>query len=119
MTQPVPATLNPTNTRRAILNARYRDIQYLVGVLLNVGFFAVPIVYTPDLLRAEPVPDVIRILVEWNPMALFIEIARHAVYFLDMPAWNRLLASLLWAIATFSFGLYHFRIRSMDISEEP
>ena len=37
----------------SVLNARYRDVKYLVGILLNVAFFAVPIVYTPELLESE------------------------------------------------------------------
>jgi ABC-type polysaccharide/polyol phosphate export permease len=101
----------------AVHNARYRDIEYLVGILLNVAFFAVPIVYTPDLLDQENIPRLIRILVEWNPPALFIEIARDAMYFLDVPQWNRMLAALAWTIGTFAVGWWYFRNHSMAISE--
>lgn len=103
----------------SVLNARYRDVKYLVGILLNVAFFAVPIVYTPELLEREDVPEIVRILVEWNPVALFIEISRDATYFLQVPLWNRFLAALAWSAATFSIGWVFFRRRSMSISEEP
>lgn len=103
----------------SVLNARYRDVKYLVGILLNVAFFAVPIVYTPQLLEREAVPEAARVVVEWNPVALFIEISRDATYFLQVPLWNRLLAALAWSVATFSVGWVFFRRRSMSISEEP
>lgn len=103
----------------AVLNARYRDVQYLVGILLNVAFFTVPIVYTEELLDREAVPELARTLVLWNPPSLFIDIARDATYFLDVPQWNTLLAAFAWATATFSVGWVYFRAQSMAISEEP
>ena len=103
----------------SVFNARYRDIQYLVGIVLNVGFFAVPIVYTPDLLKAEQVPNIIRVAVEWNPMALSIEVARSAVYFLELPALSRLAVSILWSTSVCTVGWLYFRSKSMAISEEP
>ncbi len=103
----------------SVLNARYRDVKYLVGIVLNVAFFAVPIVYTPQLLEREDVPDTARVLLEWNPMALIIEVGRDATYFLQVPLWNRFLAALAWSVATFSIGWVFFRRQSMSISEEP
>ena len=103
----------------SVLNARYRDIKYLVGILLNVAFFAVPIVYTPELLESEKIPQIARLFVEWNPAALFIEISRDAAYFLQVPLWNRFLAALVWSVVTFSIGWVYFRRQSMSISEEP
>ncbi len=102
----------------SVMNARYRDIQYLVGILLNVSFFLVPIVFTMDLVEENASPTIAR-LVEWNPPALCVEITRDAVYFLDVPAWNRLLAATAWSAASFSVGWVYFRARSMEISEEP
>ena len=103
----------------SVLNARYRDIKYLVGILLNVAFFAVPIVYTHELLESEKIPEIARLFVEWNPAALFIEISRDATYFLQVPLWNRFLAALVWSVVTFSIGWVYFRRQSMSISEEP
>lgn len=103
----------------SVLNTRYRDVKYLVGILLNVAFFAVPIVYTPELLEIEEIPEIVRLAVEWNPVALFIEISRDATYFLQVPLWNRFLVALAWSLVTFTSGWIFFRRRSMSISEEP
>ncbi len=103
----------------SVFNARYRDMQYLMGILLGVAFFAVPIVYTEELLNRQEVPDLVRVFVTWNPPALFVEIARDAMYFLEVPQWNRLLAATVWAVVTFTVGWVFFRSKSMEISEEP
>jgi len=103
----------------SVLNARYRDIEYLVGILLTVGFYTVPIVYTPELLRSESVPKLVRILVEWNPQALMIEIGRDSIYFLEIPRWDRLMVALAWTLGAFVVGWMYFRSQSMAISEEP
>jgi len=103
----------------AVSNARYRDIQYLVGVVLNVGFFLVPIVYPLDLVpeRTRGIPT--RLLVEWNPPALFVEIARDGAYFLQVPSLAKLGTAILWSVLVFVIGWVYFRARSMAISEEP
>jgi ABC-type polysaccharide/polyol phosphate export permease len=103
----------------AILNARYRDVQYLVGIILAVTFFLVPIVYTLDIVpdRAYGMP--VRRIIDFNPMSQFVGIARDAVYYLQVPSLGRVAASFAWSAAVFCVGWVYFRRRSMEISEEP
>ena len=103
----------------SILNARYRDIQHLTTIVLSVGFFMVPIVYTPDIVpeRAYGLP--VARLVELNPLNSVIAVARDAVYFLEAPDPADLVTAAAWAIGAFALGLAFFRRRSMAISEEP
>ena len=51
--------------------------------------------------------------------ALFVEIARDGVYFLQTPDPLKLLVAAAWAVGTFTVGWFYFRARSMEISEEP
>ena len=103
----------------AVLNARYRDIQHLVGIVLSVTFFLVPIVYTPDIVpeRAYGLP--VRRMIELNPLNAVIEVARDAVYFLEAPRLSQLAVAAGWAAVSFTLGWMYFRRRSMRISEEP
>ena len=103
----------------AILNARYRDIQHLVGIVLSVSFFLVPIVYTPEIVPDEAYGLPVRRIVEMNPLNTVVQIARDAVYSLEVPALGDLAAACGWAAASFALGLAYFRRRSMIISEEP
>ena len=103
----------------SIFNARYRDIEYLVGILLNITFFLIPIVYTPEL-----VPDIayglpVKQLMNLNPLTAIVSISRDAVYFLESPSLASFIISLVWTGSVFAIGLTYFRHRSMQISEEP
>ncbi len=103
----------------AVVNARYRDIQHLTTIVLSIGFFTVPIVYTPDIVpeRAYGLP--MARLVELNPLNSVIAVARDAVYFLEVPDAADLATAAAWSLSVFALGLAFFRRRSMAISEEP
>lgn len=105
----------------AILNARYRDVRYLIGIVLSLQFFLVPIVYPIGLLDD---PDVdtyglpAREIVRWNPVSEFVQAAHDVVYFLEVPSLGRIAVMLAAATISPALGLTYFRRRSMEISEE-
>ncbi|MFT7601319.1 MAG: ABC-type polysaccharide/polyol phosphate export permease [Acidimicrobiales bacterium] len=105
----------------SVLNARYRDIRYLTGIVLSLQFFLIPIVYPISLLEQ---PDIdtyglpARELVGWNPVSQFVQAAHDVVYFLEVPSAGRVLAMVLYATISPLFGLWFFRRRAMAISEE-
>lgn len=103
----------------AVVNARYRDIQHLTTIVLSIGFFTVPIVYTPDIVpeRAYGLP--MARLIELNPLNSVIAVARDSVYFLEVPDVADLATAAAWSLSVFALGLAFFRRRSMAISEEP
>ena len=103
----------------AVLNARYRDTQHLVGIVLSVAFFSVPIVYTPDIVPDTAYGLPIRRIVDANPLNSVISVARDAVYFLEAPQLSQLALATGWAALSFTVGWVYFRRRSMRISEEP
>lgn len=105
----------------AILNARYRDVRYLIGIVLSLQFFLVPIVYPIGLLDN---PDVdtyglpAREIVKWNPVSEFVQAAHDVVYFLEVPSLGRIAIMVAAATISPAIGLTYFRRRSMEISEE-
>ncbi len=105
----------------AILNARYRDVRYLTGIVLSLQFFLVPIVYPIGLLDN---PDIetyhlpAREIVRWNPVSVFVQSAHDAVYFLEVPSLSKIAIMLAAATISPALGLTYFRRRSMEISEE-
>lgn len=103
----------------AVLNARYRDIQHLVGIVLSVAFFLVPIVYTPDIVPERAYGMPVRRMIELNPLNAVIAVTRDSVYFLEAPRLSQLAIAAAWATASFTLGWMYFRRRSMRISEEP
>ncbi len=105
----------------AIANTTYRDVQYLVSIVLNVGFFLVPIIYTLDVIpadRSETYGLPARELIGWNPVTQFVGAAHDLVYHLQMPSTGKMIAIALYAIVPFVVGLSFFRRRSLAIAEE-
>lgn len=103
----------------SILNARYRDVEYLVGIVLSVAFFTIPIVFTPEIVPSEAYGLPVRRIMDLNPLNSIVGLSRDAVYFLEIPPLSRLLTALGWSLGSFALGLWYFRRRSMAISEEP
>ncbi len=103
----------------AILNARYRDISYLVGIALSLGFYATPIVYTLEYLDGkERWGLAARSMVEANPVSRFV-IAAHDVGYVGVaPSATDWAIMVALGVVPFAGGLTYFRRRSMAISEE-
>ncbi len=64
----------------AVLNIRYRDVAYLMGILLQVWFYATPIVYSIDMVSGTA-----RTFLNANPMTSFVYALRQVSYSLDTP----------------------------------
>ena len=102
----------------AILNTLYRDVQYLIGIGLNLAFFLVPIVYTPAVLPEEAYGLPIQRIITFHPMHPFVTAGHDLVYFQILPTVGQVLAMLAWTSGSLCLGLWYFRRRSMQISEE-
>ncbi len=103
----------------AILNARYRDVSYLIGIALNLGFYATPIVYTMSYLEGKAQWGIAAsTFVGANPVARYV-IAAHDVGYVGVaPSAVDWLVMTILGVVPFFAGLTYFRRRSMAISEE-
>ncbi len=101
-----------------VANARFSDVQYLVGIIVNVLFFLIPIVYTIDLIPERRWGLPIRKLVELNPVNQFVGASRDVVYLLEWPSLGRIAALVGYSSVTFVLGWRFFSRRSMDLSED-
>lgn len=64
-----------------LMNIRYRDVGYLVGIGLQVLFFSTPIVYP-----LEFVPEGAQRLLRLNPLTSYVDAVRLSVYNLEVPS---------------------------------
>lgn len=101
-----------------VLNTHYRDVQYLVGIVINAVFFLVPIVYPIDIIPQHHWGLPIRKIVEWNPINQFVAAARDSAYLVEWPSASRWLALVIYSTATFALGWRFFARRSMRLSED-
>lgn len=86
------------------LNARYRDVRYAVGFLLQFWMFASPVVYPTSV-----VPERWRLLYGLNPMTGAIEGLRWSITGRGTPPGPLLAASALVAVAALIGGVRYFR----------
>ena len=101
----------------SIWNIYVRDLAHLVGVFLQLAFYATPIIYNPDI-----VPDTVwglpaHALVEAMPMAEFIELFRSLVYSLRPGDPGDWLACCAWSLAAFAVAVWVFRRWGADLGE--
>lgn len=87
----------------AALNAYYRDVQNVVDVLLQLLFYATPILYP---LSAVPHPW--RIFIQFHPMALAVEATRSALLSSRIPG-RELFFLSIWTTLALIVGILVFK----------
>jgi len=90
----------------AAANLLYRDIQYLLGLILTLWMYLTPIIYPADI-----VPDRFRILFQLNPIAVIVNAYRQVILGGGEPKYSSLLIALLLSLATLLVGLAYFKSR--------
>lgn len=97
-------------------NVHYRDVGYILAVLLLLGFYASPIFYPASLVTAAPLPGWLTFFYHANPMVGLIESYRAALQGQTPP-----LSALLWpaltAILSLISGIIVFRRLSPTLSD--
>jgi ABC-2 type transport system permease protein len=63
-----------------LMNIRFRDVGYLVGIGLQVLFYSTPIVYPMEL-----VPEGAQQILRLNPLTSYANAVRQCVYSLEVP----------------------------------
>lgn len=97
----------------AVLNAYYKDVQFIWSVILQAGFFVVPIFYTLDLL-----PEKIKTIVMLNPIAQIINMSHEVVLFGTIPSIKDVSYTLGITSVIFVIGYLIFRKLESKIVEE-
>ena len=95
----------------------FRDLAYLWGILLQVWFFATPIVYDPELIDREA-PGWSQPILHANPLNLAAEIFRDCLYHAQWPNWASVGYLALYAVGGLSVGWWIFRRLDRRLAEE-
>jgi ABC-type polysaccharide/polyol phosphate export permease len=98
-------------------NAYFRDVQHFLAIALNVWFYATPILYPPELLDDQPA--IVRtIILDVNPMAIFVDAYRDVLYNLRWPSLTQWVALTLVSSVTLVLGAMAFRRLEPRLAEE-
>ena len=90
----------------ATANLLYRDIQYLLSMILLLWMYVTPVIYPADL-----VPDKYRIVFQINPMAVIINAYRQTILGGGAPKYSSLLIALIVSLITLFIGFGYFKSR--------
>jgi ABC-type polysaccharide/polyol phosphate export permease len=103
----------------SVLNVYFRDVQHFVGILLQIWFYATPIVYPISYVRdaLKDSPGVFT-LYKLNPMVRFVEAYRDCLYDLRFPPLLDTLYLLGVSGATLALGVYVFSKLEPKLAEE-
>jgi homopolymeric O-antigen transport system permease protein len=106
----------------SVLNVYFRDVQHLVGILLQVWFYATPIVYPIRFVPksteifGQTVP--LRHIYSFNPMVRFAEVFRNVLYDLRFPGATDIIYLLVFSILTLAAGMAIFSKLEPRLAEE-
>jgi lipopolysaccharide transport system permease protein len=96
-----------------VLNVFFRDVGQFVTIAIQFWFWFTPIVYPVSIL-----PDDVRPLLAWNPMAHIIRAYQDVLVKATQPDWAALANVTLLALLLCVFGLRLFRKRSGEMVDE-
>jgi ABC-type polysaccharide/polyol phosphate export permease len=99
----------------AAANVFFHDVNYLWGILVQLLFYATPIIYDPN---NPNIPRSIRLIATYGPTASFITASRDVMYDLAMPSMLSFAIMSLYALTAFVFGTLVFGRLSPRFAEE-
>jgi len=88
----------------AALNAKYRDVRYILPFFIQILLFVTPVIYPVGL-----IPERWRFLMFFNPMAGVISFARNTLLGTGAPDWRGLMISAGASLLFLFVGLMYFR----------
>lgn len=95
------------------LTVYFRDLLHLLGVFMQLLFYATPIVYAMD-----AVPASLQWILKINPMSYLIEGYRAIFYYKTMPNFQGLLIALIMGIVLCVAGYFIFKKLEKRFAEE-
>lgn len=90
----------------AASNLLYRDIQYLLNMILLLWMYATPVFYPANL-----VPDKFRLIFQLNPMAVIINAYRQVILGGGEPKYSSIIIALVLSLIILLLGLSYFKSR--------
>jgi lipopolysaccharide transport system permease protein len=95
------------------LYVKFKDIQHLWGILIQIWFWLTPIIYPISM-----VPEKYLWLFSLNPMARIIQDFRNALVYHAIPNLQHQLTSLAFCLVIFGIGYLFFRWREPRFAED-
>lgn len=96
----------------ASLQVKYRDINFIIQVVVTILFYATPIIYTLDL-----IPENFHFLFYLNPLTPIIQLFHYSLLNISLTINPYYLISFLIIIITFFIGLWTYQKENKDFDD--
>jgi lipopolysaccharide transport system permease protein len=97
----------------SVLNVKFKDTEFIWGVVASAGFFLTPIFYQFDML-----PETLRNVLQFSPMVQIVTMAHHVVLYGTLPSINTVLYAVGSISAITAIGYLIFRKYQARIAED-
>ena len=109
----------------SIANVFFRDLAYLLTVILQFWFYLTPILYPISLVDNQSAewggllgtPITLADIYRVNPMEPYVAIFRDLLYHNTFPEASSVIAAVSWAVVTFALGLWYFTKTEKRLAE--
>ena len=97
----------------SVLNTKFRDVQYIWGIILHAGFFLHPIFY-----KIEILPEIIQKIVVFSPLVQMLNISRNVSLYGELPSLNNVVLMITVTFMVFFVGVGIYKKFSYNLIEE-
>ena len=87
----------------SIATVYFRDLQYVILIIMQTLFFLTPILYKPEALKGK-----VAWLITLNPVVPFIDLFRAPLYLGSLPSQSTIILSILFSLVSITIGLIIF-----------
>jgi ABC-2 type transport system permease protein len=102
----------------SLFNVFYRDVNYIVGVVLQMFFYATPVIWPPSQVLKLTHGELAIHLLSINPLFQYVEALRDSLWTGQVPSASRWGWMVLAAAVSLGVGLLVFNRGARDVSEE-
>ena len=95
------------------LNVFFRDIEYILSIIMMIWFYMTPIVYT-----VEMIPEKYKTLFYLNPMTNIVIFYRDILFYKRMPSFGFMGGVFLYSLAMIVIGFFVFQKLQKNFVEE-
>ena len=91
---------------------------YLITLMLQLMFYATPIVYRLDDINADVGPFTAQQILKLNPVTHYVQQMKLLMYEGQMPSVNSVAYGAAWAVGSVVFGWWYFSRTAPSVIEE-
>ena len=97
----------------SVLNVKFKDIEFIWGIILHAGFFLTPIFYRFDFL-----PEYVQNILMLSPVVQLVTMTHHVAMYGTLPPINSILYTISSIFIILGIGYLIFRKYQARIVEE-